>query len=240
VDESEAMSRNVLKYLLALCLALTTLGASATQAAPQRLLLPDLQCLPEALEDHYISYEDGQKLLRFTAGLVNTGKGPVEVQGRRTSRRGTMRAYQALYKSRNRVGALRRFGQFVWHNEHEHWHVLQIAEYRLVDADGNLVANANKVSFCLIDTTQAYPQMQGSPSWPKYYHCPRDRGMKKIVQGVSVGWGDVYGDNLSGQWVDVTDVPPGQYFLECVINPDRALREESMENNVKRVPVTIE
>ena len=44
---------------------------------------------------------------------------------------------------------------------------------------------------------------------------------------------------LDYQRLDVTDVPPGDYFLEVVLNPSHAFQEVSFDNNTARVPVTI-
>ena len=44
-------------------------------------------------------------------------------------------------------------------------------------------------------------------------------------QGISVGWGDDYYQGLDCQWIDVTDVNPGNYNLKIIGNPDKFLCE---------------
>lgn len=45
---------------------------------------------------------------------------------------------------------------------------------------------------------------------------------------------------LEGQYVDVTDVPPGRYRLVHRVNADRALRESDYTNNAASVVVVVE
>ena len=40
--------------------------------------------------------------------------------------------------------------------------------------------------------------------------------------GISAGCGDIYSSGLSCQWIDVTDVPDGQYRLVVRVNWDYA------------------
>ncbi|MCA9697946.1 MAG: hypothetical protein KC431_10515, partial [Myxococcales bacterium] len=37
-------------------------------------------------------------------------------------------------------------------------------------------------------------------------------------QGLSLGWSDTYGAALDCQWIDVTDVAPGDYTLRMEVN----------------------
>ncbi len=110
---------------------------------------------------------------------------------------------------------------------HDHYHFLGFARYRLLDANGDLVATGRKVSFCLEDV-QAWSAT--APTESKY-NC----GM----QGMQAGWSDIYDSGLPGQWIDVTDIAPGNYTLEVTINPDHALEEEDYTNNAVTVPVEI-
>ena len=116
-------------------------------------------------------------------------------------------------------------GLFHYDSCHGHYHFSGYASYRLVDASGTRVATGRKQAFCLADS------FRFSGSQPAQYDCDN--------QGISAGWGDTYVSTLDCQWVDVTDVPPGNYFLEIVVNPDRILLESNYGNNLSRVPVTI-
>src|SRR4030095_10043890 len=66
-----------------------------------------------------------------------------------------------------------------------------------------------------------------------YFAC----SVKK--QGISVGWADVYSQSLPDQWIDVTDVAPGRYWLEVVADPDNQIVESNEENNTTRIAINL-
>jgi len=93
--------------------------------------------------------------------------------------------------------------------------------------------SGEKTSFCLIDggvLDASLPNFVGSST---YTSC------SSTVQGISVGWYDVYGKYLSGQNIDITDMDDGTYWLESVVDPDNTVLESDETNNVARVKVTI-
>lgn len=115
---------------------------------------------------------------------------------------------------------------FEYSSCHGHYHYEGYAAYQLLDAGGNVVATGHKQAFCLLDSAQVVP---GSSS-PRY-HCG--------FQGISAGWSDIYGAGLDCQWVDITDVPEGDYVLVITINTDRTLPEANYDNNSATIPVHI-
>jgi hypothetical protein len=115
---------------------------------------------------------------------------------------------------------------------HRHYHFNTYADYQLLStADGGVMATGHKQAFCLEDF-YLYPmppemmREQGA-----HYNCSN--------QGIQRGWQDVYGQYLDCQWVDITDVPAGEYTLRVALNTDRILAETDYSNNVGIVPVTI-
>ena len=70
--------------------------------------------------------------------------------------------------------------------------------------------------------------------------CWCAQGGHVFSKRISRGWADVYSAELPCQWIDVTDVPPGNYKLHVVINPDHLLAETDYSNNEALVDVTIE
>jgi hypothetical protein len=114
---------------------------------------------------------------------------------------------------------------------HGHYHFDGYANYQLVDGVGTPVALGHKQAFCLIDLTD----------WSNWDNWNYDCGN----QGISVGMGDIYGAGLDCQFIDVTDVPPGNYTLRVELNqplPETAvppLVERDYGNNITETPVTI-
>lgn len=84
-------------------------------------------------------------------------------------------------------------------NCHGHAHYEGYGDYRLYDAAGHLVPAGHKNGFCVMDLC-GFGQ----------YNC----GM----MGISAGCYDEYGAGTQCQWIDITDVPDGDYRLAAIIN----------------------
>jgi hypothetical protein len=137
---------------------------------------------------------------------------------------------------------------FVYSPCHKHYHFNGYALYELFKSDPRTtnspaLVSGRKQAFCLED----FERDPLSPSaGPAVYTCGN--------QGISVGWADTYASYLDGQWLDITGVAPGTYWLRVIINPYNvagspiydpnspaaiALRESDYSDNVAVVPVTI-
>jgi hypothetical protein len=116
---------------------------------------------------------------------------------------------------------------FEYSSCHDHFHFNTYAEYNVLAGDGSTAAEGHKQAFCLLDFYH-YPGTDGRGA---VYDCGR--------QGIQMGWQDVYSRDLDCQWVDVTDVTPGDYTLRIRINTEHILNESNYDNNEVNVPVTI-
>ena len=109
---------------------------------------------------------------------------------------------------------------------HQHYHFLGFATYELRDEHDNQVGFGHKQSFCMTDSRR--------------YTGTRGRRFDCHFQGITAGWGDRYGFDLDGQWVDVTGLPAGNYTLIVTVNPEGKIPElVGGAPNVVRVAVTI-
>ena len=113
---------------------------------------------------------------------------------------------------------------------HGHYHLTDFAKYELLALNNMTVLTGRKQAFCLEDFTKVDPNA-GSAK----YTCSN--------QGIQVGWSDVYGSYLDCQWLDVTDIAPGQYRLKVTVNAtpnvSTKLTESDYSNNTAIVTVTI-
>jgi hypothetical protein len=109
---------------------------------------------------------------------------------------------------------------------HGHYHFNGYADYELMDSTGTTIVAGRKQAFCLLDSVMIDPE-----AGPRQFDCH--------YQGISKGWADVYDSSLDCQWLDITDVPPGQYQLHVNINPDAILNESNLNNNSASTPVRV-
>uniref|UniRef100_H3C3I8 Lysyl oxidase homolog n=1 Tax=Tetraodon nigroviridis TaxID=99883 RepID=H3C3I8_TETNG len=114
--------------------------------------------------------------------------------------------------------------QWDWHSCHQHYHSMDaFSNYDLLDTvTGRKVAEGHKASFCLEDTGC-------DPGFRRRYACTSH------TQGLSPGCFDIYAANIDCQWIDITDVPPGNYVLKVTVNPNFQVLESDFTNNVVRV-----
>jgi hypothetical protein len=121
---------------------------------------------------------------------------------------------------------------------HHHWHLQKIASYSLWNASKTAeVAPAQKVGFCLDDSQHVETSI--GPSSPVYSDnvapfrefCQRYRpNATSLFEGISVGWRDVYDSSLAFQWVDLSNVLPGEYWLREDVNRLGFVKETGGEN----------
>ena len=190
----------------------------------------------------------GRSLLRFSTAIANGGAGPVELRAGPITDDGAQTVYQRVYNYDSDTNQFtfredREAGEFIYHPGHNHFHFEGYAEYRLLqNVDGQVGELAQrddgspvlgeKVGFCLINITTFDSTLPGYSSSPGSYGC----GAR---QGISVGRADVYHDSLDSQWIDITGVPAGDYFIEVTLDANNAVMESDETNNTIQVPVSI-
>lgn len=225
---------------LALCGTLTVFATAPAQSQSPTPLMPDLICLERGLENNFVQrLRNGRKILRFGTEIANVGQGAMEIRGNRTSQRQTMEAVQWIYQT-DRTRKPTPMGEFIFHGAHGHWHLLEVAEYSLLNSQGTEVVEGRKISFCLMDTKPAFPDMPGAPRRRVYPYCTESRRALRLLSGISVGWEDNYHNRLPDQFVDITGLPAGNYTLRVQLNPRQTILEKDFTNNTASVQVTLE
>ena len=121
---------------------------------------------------------------------------------------------------------------------HHHYHYDFAAWYELI-IPGEANRRDNKVGFCMYDTYggtgEAYFPGGQNNGWCRFMEPNADFAH----MGISPDHGDMYNAQLADQWIDVTDLPPGEYTLEATVNPQNTIIESDTTNNVLSVTRTI-
>lgn len=196
-------------------------------------LLPDLRmALPHSFT--ITRPASGRRLLRFTTRMINTGRGPFAVRASRSSTgQPTMTVRQRIYDS---AGGWRWWDTSAtakWAGDgHDHWHVQNVARYELFRANGTVLVRGAKVGFCFFDTSAHWTSLPGSPSWPRYRESGcGTRSSLAATMGISVGWGDQYGWDFAYQWIDITGLVSGEYWVRVQVDAGGSYREANESND---------
>src|SRR5215218_9423617 len=165
--------------LLAVC-ALGSVGASMASAAP----------------GYRLAF--GSRIHAAATG------GPLIVEGHRASTSEPMTADQIIKREDGGEISRLNVGQLVYEEypgsvSHRHWHYKAFDRYQLRStSDGAIVRPDNKAGFCLSD-----------PVYATDFCGSMNPGALSVQEGLGPDTTDYYDPNLEGQYIDVTDLPPG-------------------------------
>jgi len=233
-------TRRLIVCVAAICWLLTS--SVAIDAEP---LLPDL--IAWASESHnYIhggfvdpSLVPGETVYRFTGALPNIGPGKLEVR-EVTHADATQDVYQRIYDENGALDHERLIGSFPNADSiaPRHLWLPGIAQYNLRtvlagNGVGPIVATNDKTSMAVVDSAAYNTSLPGAPQSFVY------GSVSSAILGISVGWADVYGTGFPGQWVPVTGLADGQYWLEVFVDPYDRIEESDESNNVMRILVDL-
>jgi len=87
---------------------------------------------------------------------------------------------------------------------HRHYHIRDFSNYTLLNLDRTVATRGHKQAFCLEDLLK--------------YDNVKSNGYTCASQGITSGWADWYFKQLSGQWIDITGLPEGDYIVHSEIN----------------------
>lgn len=207
-------------------------------------LFPDLIVPSAHLYDNEIvgNVQPGRVHIRLSVGVANVGSGPVYVYGVRPDNGDGTQDVNQVITVRFAPPIDRHAGTFLFHAEHGHIHFADWTQYRIRekigDSAGAVVAQGMKTSFCIIDESIYTSQLPNFDPNGGFFSCGVAPN-QEVIQGLSVGWQDVYDKSLPDQYIDITGVPSGTYWLEVEADPEQRIMESNEENNITRIPLTL-
>jgi len=200
-------------------------------------LLPDLD--QRAPADITVLALDGAWRLGFSSATENVGDGPLWLRGTRETP-SELRADQIVSLRGGGTKVVRRVGRmrYEYHSPHFHWHFQPFVRYELrAAADHRLLVRDRKSGFCLIDRWQRALTKVPGVRPPRFTgNCgERNRNVRRIEEGTSRGYSDIYPAFYHGQDIALTGVPDGRYVLVHRVNPQQRIRELRYGNDAASV-----
>ncbi|UCC57270.1 MAG: hypothetical protein JSU75_05975, partial [Gammaproteobacteria bacterium] len=221
--------------LMLAALGTSSASLAATCPAGETELLPNLRALPASA----IAMKDAENM-KFSATSWNAGKEKLLLVPRNPDTGSdTQQIDQRIFCSGG--GSYDRpAGAAAYHDEHNHVHFNEYANYILEDVNGNPQnqRQGTKTTFCIMDTTPVNTQMAGASQSAVFNWCP-SQDPDFNTQGMSVGWGDTYGSHLPGQELSIAGLPAGIYRLRLAFDPKGKVNEVANDDNESCVLVEI-
>ena len=215
-------------------------SGTGSALVPEGALLPNL--VMEPLSEWNIEYEGNRRLLHVTTIFSNYGQGAFELRGGRAADDPVMHLDQVIYTD---TGGFRRIPTRVdaryAGDGHNHWHAQQVVTMELANVlDPAHVTNGNKIHFCFFDNTKTNTALPGFNEEPYYRNrwcgTPNSYGVR---MGLSIGYGDRYGWDFVGQYVDITALPGGTYTLKATVDWSNNFYETDDTDNCTMARVQI-
>jgi hypothetical protein len=160
--------------------------------------------------------------------------GPLIIHGHRTATSRPMVADQLIRNEDGSTTTRPNMGRLIYEeypgsHDHRHWHYKRFVRYQLRSvSDLSLVRRDNKAGFCLSDADYA-------PDNCGYLQ----RKALEVNEGLGPDRTDYYSPNLEGQWIDVQDLPPGDYWLVHWVNSAKEICESDYSNNAAAVKIAL-
>ena len=164
--------------------------------------------------------EQGKLILRFSIAIGNIGVedlhvvlgDPQDIEGR------TVASAKQIIKQddgSHREVDVGLFERIKGLDNHYHWHYRNLASLDLVDKNGAIVASSKKDGYCVIDSFR-FPNFPDKRE-KQFIHEGCERKTEKGL-GITAGWCDYYKHDTDKQYIEIENVPSGEYTIRFTIN----------------------
>jgi len=224
---------------LAVALAVSVAGVLAVPARtsaqdPQAVPgLPDLiSDRPFIWFDKVVENPDGtlSRVLAFDGYLHNVGEGSLDLLGN-PQIAGDVKQRVFDGESWEEVGAPT--VRYETTDGHNHFHLIGAVDYSLwSESQARQIGESAKVGFCLVDSEQVEAAHDQFYDLASFSYCNEDEPeATELRMGITPGWRDTYDASTTLQWVDVSDVQPGRYWVGAITDPNDEIVESDEDNN---------
>ena len=175
----------------------------------------------------------GYRLAFGSTVMAGSDYGALIINGDRASTAEPMMAdqiveYQTGPATRQNMGQLM-YEEYPGSVSHRHWHYKGFVRYQIRSvSDLSLLRPDNKTGFCLSD-----------PMYALDFCGSMKPEALSVAEGLSPGTSDYYNPNLEGQWIDVADLPPGDYWLVHWVNSAKEICESDYTNNTAATRISL-
>ncbi|MEO8273151.1 MAG: lysyl oxidase family protein [Chloroflexota bacterium] len=223
--------------LMALVSTMVTVGFGPAVAPVDAALtsrLPDLAVVPP-FDVRLETSSSGRRLLRFSTLVVNIGAGPLQLSGYdsldgNATKGDTLHVRQQILQSDGTFRQRNTTATMKWAADgHNHWHILDVQWFKLQNLHGTTLLKTAKTGFCFLDS-YAYGSTKPSRYNGENFVCQTSPN-GTVPMGVSVRWGDVYRSSIAYQWIDITGLASGDYFIKIIADPPWETGGRFLESN---------
>ncbi len=227
--------RRFIHFVSSLTLVAGALLAPTPVAAshPTNALLPDLGMAQ--LTDFSVQRRPkGVRWLRFSAVIVNVGQGPFQAYGYDRNAAGELKVDQEILTSDGGLVRHPTSAMMYWSGDgHGHWHVRDLEQYVLEGQNTGRIYG-EKHGFCFWDNYRYNTTLAGYPLIAQYTSsnsCGTSSSNSTVRMGLSVGWGDKYPATIVDQYINITDLPAGEYTVTATADWAHWFVESNTANN---------
>lgn len=185
----------------------------------------------------------GRVVLGSRNRLVNRGRGPLFLLGRRAAGARSMTVRQRIYSV---TGAHHDYPLAGTHfdfwfipGQGHYWKLrdgLRFELWTAGDPIDRLVKVGHKTHFCMRDLIQV-PGLPG-PRERQFPGCNQTPGLRSVRMGISVGWEESYPPLYFQQFIDVTGLR-GCFSLRHIADPKQHVYESDESNNTASVRIRL-
>jgi hypothetical protein len=232
------VGRALVSFLVAFVFVFGNAGSAVAEHSPNAVL-PDLAML-QPNEFHLELKSGGVRLLRFSTSIVNLGPGRFDVYGSEPDPADSTkltRVTQRLQQDGAWVEHPTAATMFYSGDGHNHWHVFGLQDWKLAfqATPNDRLATAAKTGFCFWDNVDLSHA-------PRFYTGSTECHQQPdgtVPMGLSVDWGDKYPWSIAFQYIDISQLPYGNYCLTVTADPRGEFIEANTANNSVRTLIEI-